>query len=55
MLKDDSKTMTEQGIKDAAKLMLIGSTINEVMTASAGPVAAAVTTEEKSEGKLESI
>jgi len=42
ILKDDPKTLNELGVKDGAKLMLIGSTINEVMAASAAPIAASV-------------
>lgn len=33
MLKDDDKTLKELGMKDGIKMMLIGSTINEVMQA----------------------
>lgn len=37
MLKDDNKTMQELGIKEGTKIMLIGSTLNDIMTASAPP------------------
>eukprot|EP00027_Filamoeba_sp_ATCC50430_P006244 CAMPEP_0168558700 /NCGR_PEP_ID=MMETSP0413-20121227/10115_1 /TAXON_ID=136452 /ORGANISM="Filamoeba nolandi, Strain NC-AS-23-1" /LENGTH=253 /DNA_ID=CAMNT_0008589849 /DNA_START=19 /DNA_END=780 /DNA_ORIENTATION=+ len=37
MLKDDNKTMQELGIKDGTKIMLIGSTLNEIMSAAAAP------------------
>jgi hypothetical protein len=37
MLKDDNKTLKELNIKDGIKIMLVGSTINEVLEASAPP------------------
>jgi len=43
LVKDDSKTLRELGFKDAAKLMLVGSTINEVMSTSASPAEVAKT------------
>jgi len=49
MLKDDSKTLNQLGIKDGLKIMLIGSTISEVMSASSAPVATNSTQETKTE------
>jgi len=46
MVKDDTKTLNELGLKEGAKLMLVGSTINDVMAASAPPP---TTTEAKAE------
>jgi len=43
LMKDDAKTLNELGIKDGTKMMLIGSTINEVMSASVAPVVASST------------
>jgi len=42
LVKDDAKTLRELGIKDGVKLMLVGSTINEVMAASVAPTEAQV-------------
>lgn len=39
LLKDDSKTMKEVGIVDGSKVMLIGSTIAEVMATNSTTVA----------------
>jgi len=38
MLKEDEKTLKELNFKDSCKLMLIGSTINDVMATAAPPV-----------------
>jgi len=35
MMKDDAKTLKDLNVKDGTKMMLVGSTIGEVMTASA--------------------
>lgn len=35
LLKDDSKTIEELGIKDGTKIMLIGSSIGDVLNAAA--------------------
>jgi len=35
MMKDDAKTLRDLNVKDGAKMMLVGSTIGEVLTASA--------------------
>jgi len=37
LLKEDSKTVSEMGMKDGIKMMLVGSTITEVMSASSAP------------------
>jgi len=42
LVKDDAKTLRELGLKDGVKLMLVGSTINEVMAASVAPTEAQV-------------
>jgi len=48
MLKDDNKTLSELAFKDGAKLMLVGSSISEVMT-----VASATTPQEASKIEAE--
>jgi len=48
LLKDDAKTLSELALKDGTKIMLIGSTINEVMSASAAPTPTSIQ-ESKSE------
>ena len=50
MLKDDNKSLSELGVKDGAKIMLIGSSIEEVMN-----VASAPTTTELKEGNAYSL
>lgn len=37
MLKDDSKTLKDVGIKDGAKIMMIGSSITDVMNTAQAP------------------
>jgi len=39
MLKDDKATLAQAGIKNGVKIMMMGSTIDEVMAASAAPPA----------------
>ncbi len=36
-MKDDSKTLGELGVKDGVKIMLVGSSIEDVMNAAAPP------------------
>jgi len=47
MLKDDNKTLDELGIKSGTRIMLVGSTIDQVMAASSPPQTEAAKFEEE--------
>jgi hypothetical protein len=55
MLKDDTKTLRELGVKDGVKIMLIGSSIEDVMSAAAAPTTTTETKEEKEETSTEPL
>ena len=52
MLKDDTKTLRDLGVKDGVKIMLIGSSIEDVMSAASAPPP---TTTESKEGTSNSL
>jgi len=55
LMKDDNLTLAQAGVKNGVKIMLMGSTIDQVMAASTAPVSEEVKKAEETEKKSEPL